>query len=53
MKEAAKVGYFKIAGRIINKARVADDTTIIPKPQEELQDIVNRLVDTVRKFDMA
>ena len=35
MKEALlKVGYFKIGGRI-NKVRLADDTTIMAKVQEE------------------
>ena len=48
MKEAlAEVGDFKIGGRIINKVRFADDTAIIGKTQEELQDMVNRLVDRV------
>ena len=43
MKKAlAEVGGFKIGGRIINKVRFADDTAIIAKPQEELQDMVNR-----------
>ena len=37
---------FKIGGWIINKVRFADDTAIIAKTQEELQDMVNRLVDT-------
>ena len=50
MKKAlAEVGDFKIRGRIINKVRFADDTTIIAKTEEELQDMVNRLVDTGRK----
>ena len=50
MKEAlTKVGDFKIGGRIINKVRFADDTAIIAKTQEELQDMMNRLVDTGRK----
>ena len=42
---------FKIGGGI-NKVRFADDTAIIAKSQEELQDIVNRLVDTGRKYSM-
>jgi hypothetical protein len=47
MKEAlAKVGVFRIGRRIINKARFADNTATIAKTQEELQDMVNRLVDT-------
>ena len=42
IKEAlTEVGDFKIGGRIINKARFADDTAIIAKTQEELQDMVN------------
>ena len=50
MKEAlAEVGDFKIGGRIINKVTIAGDTAIIAKTQEELQDMVNRLVDTGRK----
>jgi len=50
MKEAlAEVGDFKIGGRIINKVRFEDDTAIIAESQDELQDTVNRLVDTGRK----
>ena len=46
MKEAfAEVGDFKIGGRITNNVRFA---AIIAKTQEELQDMVNRLVDTGR-----
>ena len=53
MKEGlAGVGDFKIGGRIINKVRFANDTAIIAKTQEELQDMVNRLVDTGRKYGM-
>ena len=53
MKEAlAEVGDFKIGGRIINKVRFADDTAIIAKAQEELQDMVNRLVYTGKKYGM-
>jgi Reverse transcriptase (RNA-dependent DNA polymerase). len=53
MKEAlAEVGDFKIGGRIINKVRFADDTATIAKTQEELQNMVNRLVDTGRKYGM-
>ena len=53
MKEAsAEVGDFKNGGRIINKVRFADDTAIIAKTQEELQDMVNSLVDTGRKYGM-
>ena len=51
MKEAlAEVGDFKIGGRVTNKVRFADNTAIIPKTQEELQDMVNRLVDTGRSM---
>ena len=50
MKEAlTEVGDFKIAGRIINKFRFSDDTAIIAKTQD---DMVNRLVDTGRKYGM-
>ena len=38
--------------RIINKVRFADDTAVIAKTQEELKDMVNRLVDTGRKYGM-
>ena len=51
MKEAlAEVGDFKIGGRIINKVRFGGDTAIIAKTQEELQDMVNRLVDTGNNY---
>ena len=53
MKEAlAEIGDYKIGGRIINKFRFADDTAIIAKTQEELQDMVNRLVDNESKNGM-
>ena len=53
MKEAlAEVSDFKIGRRIINKVRFTDDTTLIAKTQEELQDIVNTLVDTRKKYGM-
>ena len=32
--------------------RFADDMTIIAKTQKQSQDLVNRLVDTGRKYDM-
>ena len=46
----AEVGDFKIGGRIINKVRFADDTANIGKTQDELQDMVKKLVDTGRKY---
>ena len=53
MKEAlTEVEDFKIGGRIINKVRFADDAAIIAKTQEELQDMVNRLVHRGRKYGM-
>ena len=53
MKETlAEFGDFKIGGRIINKVRFADDTAIIAKAQEELQDMVKRLIDSGRKYGM-
>ena len=53
MKESlSEVGYLKIGGRIINKVRFADNTANIAKTQEELQDMVNRPVDTGRNYDM-
>ena len=43
MTEAlAEVGDFNIGGRIINKVRFAEDTAIIAKTQEELQEMMNR-----------
>ena len=51
-KTIAKVGDFKIGERIIIKLRFVDDMSIIAKTQEELQDVVNRLVDTGRKYGM-
>ena len=54
MKEVlAEDGDFKIGGRFINKVRFADDTVIIAKTQEELQDMVNRLVETGRTSTLA
>ena len=53
MKEAlAEFGDFKIGGRIIKKVRFVDDMAIIAKTQEELQDMVSRLVVTRRKCGM-
>jgi hypothetical protein len=52
MKEAlSEFENFKIGGRIISKVRFAD-TAIIAKIQDELQDMVNRLIDTGRKYGM-
>ena len=46
MKEVlAEVRDFKFEGRIINKVKFSDDTVIIAKIQEELQDTVKILVD--------
>ena len=54
MKEAlAEFGDFKIGGRIINKFRLVDDMAIIDKTQEELQDMMNILVYTGRKYGMG
>ena len=47
----AEVGDFKIGRRVIN-FRFANDTAIVANTQEELQDMVNRLVDTGRKYGM-
>ena len=47
-----EVGDFKIGKGIINKVRFMDDTAIIAKTQEELQDMANRLIDTGRKYGM-
>ena len=53
MKEAlTEIGDFKIGGRNINKVRFTDDTAIIAKIKKELQDMVNRLVYTGRKYGM-
>ena len=37
---------------LLIRSNFADDTAIIAKTQEELQDMVNRLVDTGRKYGM-
>ena len=53
MKEAlAEVGDFKIGERIINNVRFVDSTAVISKTLEELQEMVNRLIDTGRKYGM-
>jgi hypothetical protein len=45
MKKAlAEVGDFNVGGRVNNKVRFVDDTAIITRTQEVLQDMVNRLV---------
>ena len=46
----ADVGDFKIWGMIIHKVRFSDVTVIIAIPQGELQDKLNRLIDTKSKF---
>ena len=51
MTEAlAEVGVFKTGERIMNKARFANNMALIVKTQEELLDMVNRLVDTGTKY---
>ena len=52
MEALIEVRDFKIRGRIIDKVRFANDIAIIAKTQEELQDMVNNLVDTGRKYGM-
>ena len=44
-----ELGDFKIEGRIINKMKSADDKAIVTKILEELQDKMNRLLDTGKK----
>ena len=52
MQEAlAEVKDFKIGGRIINVI-FSDDMAIIAETQEELHDMVNRLVEIQRMFGM-
>ena len=46
------VGDFKIREIIINEVKFADSTAIVAKTQKELQDMVNRLVNTGRKDGM-
>jgi Reverse transcriptase (RNA-dependent DNA polymerase). len=51
MKDALdEVGDFKIGGRIINKVKFVDDTAIIAETQEELQDVLRRMVNTGRMY---
>ena len=47
-----EVRSFKIGGRICSKVRFVDDTAINAKSQEGLQNMVNRLVDTGKKYGM-
>ena len=42
----------RLRKELFNKIRYADYMTIIAKTQEELQDMVNWLVDTGRKYGM-
>ena len=42
----------KTGGRVINDIKFADDAAITAKTQEELQEMVNRLVDAGRKYGM-
>ena len=51
-KSLTEGGDFKIGTRSIIKARFVYDIAIIAKTQEELQDMLNRLVDTKRKYGM-
>lgn len=41
-KTLGEVGDSKIRGRIINKMRFMDDTTILVRTPEELQDTANK-----------
>ena len=43
---------WKIGGRIINKVRYVNDMVITAETQEELEDMVNRLVYIGRKYDL-
>ena len=53
MKEAlAEVGICRLEEGLLNKLRFADNTAIIVKTQEELQDMVNKMVSTARKYGM-
>jgi hypothetical protein len=53
MKETlVEFGDFKIGGKIIIKVIYEDSTPFIAKTQEELQDVVNRWVDTGKKYFM-
>ena len=45
----AEVGHLKIR-RSTNKLKYSDNTAIIAKTQEELQDMMNRSVDAGRKY---
>ena len=46
------LGTFKIGGRVIKNVKFADDLDLIARSQEELQEMMNRLVDTGRRYDM-
>jgi Reverse transcriptase (RNA-dependent DNA polymerase). len=50
MEVLVEMGNFNIGSNIISKVRFKDDTAIIAKTHVELQNMVNRLVDTGRKY---
>ena len=45
-----EVGNFKIGGKVINKARLLDNGAITDQTKEELQNTINSLVGTGRKY---
>ena len=52
-KEALKgCGNFKIGGRLINTIKYADDLVVLAKNQKQLQLMMNKLVETGKKYGM-
>ena len=49
--EEAQAG-FKIAGRIINELRYADDTTLTAESEEELQSLLMKVKEESEKIDL-
>lgn len=52
-REALKgCGNFRIGGRLINTIKYADDLVVLARNQRQLQYMMNRLVETGRKYGM-
>ena len=47
------VGTVKVSGRTISNLRYADDVVLIASSMDELQDLVNRVIDSSLKFGLA
>ena len=47
------VGSVKVSGRTISNLRYADDVVLIASSMDELQDLVNRVIDSSLQFGLA